>query len=111
MKILFIVNLIAFIINIGLYIIEPVLGLFAQIGLGLLQILSALRMSLETNKINKKAQKNLVRYWLSIFIWVLLGLIVCILFDSVLAFKIMIIICPMSIAFYFVTITYLTQLK
>lgn len=100
-------NTLFYLTIVGLYIYESVLGALGQIGLGIFQLVYAICISLNNEKLSFIGKKMMKVYWSSIIIW----LITCIIlgFLGVLEhqFEIMMAIIPMLIGLYFTVVIYL----
>lgn len=109
MKISFQFNLTLYLIVIGLYIYQPILGALGQFLLGLIQLLLAIKISLEIDLGNDKTKKYLKYYWRTILIW-LSVITLIIIANQIEKHKILIMyVIPMAIGFYFLLVTYLIQ--
>ena len=109
MKSIYRFNLIIYLIVVGLYIYEPVSGALGQFGLGIFQLIFAIKMSLEKNNYSTLVIKHINTYWWSILFWIFSTIIIFVLFDYENFGEILLFVCPMLIGLYFVIITYLTQ--
>lgn len=104
-------NVTFYVLIIALYIYEPIIGALSQIGLGVFQLVLAIKLSLEKNTYSLLAQKALKIYWYAILIWII-GIIIISLIPLIEAlFITLIYIVPMTLGFYFTIITYLIQKK
>lgn len=103
MKKIYIINKIALIITLVLYV-TIVLGLYAQIVLGTIQVVSALILFFFWKQFSKKTKEQLYIYWTIVIAYGICWLndLKSLNEDFVLIFGVMII--PMSIAIYFVHI-------
>jgi hypothetical protein len=109
MKISFHFNLTLYLIVIGLYIYQPILGALGQFLIGLIQLLLAIKIALEIDLFNDKTKKYLKYYWRIILIWLFLITLI-IIANQIEKYNILIMcIIPMIIGFYFLLVTYLIQ--
>lgn len=110
MKILHHINCFIYFTTIGFYasVYLIILGAYAQIALGVTQLIIALILILSFNKLNKKVKKMIVYYWI-----ITLSLLSFLLYkhysQSLSNEMISLFIIPMLIASYFVYLTYLNQ--
>lgn len=116
MKILFYINVLVYILTAGLYISVryAMFGMYAQVLLGLVQLLSAAILFFFYRSFTKKIQKNFIGYWLSAIM-----ILSFIIFDfgttglNILADKtlqiLFVFVIPMIIATHFIRLTYLIQ--
>ncbi|AUC75499.1 hypothetical protein [Olleya sp. Bg11-27] len=102
MRIIYLINKIALITTLILYL-TIFLGLYAQIVLGTLQVISALGLLFIWNKLSIKNKKELLVYWL-LTITYGLGWLATDNINNGFIVVFLIIIIPISIAIYFVTI-------
>ncbi|WP_033959248.1 hypothetical protein [Psychroserpens jangbogonensis] len=103
MKIIYLINKIALIITLALYL-TIVFGLYAQIVLGAIQVICALTLFLFWKKFSNKTREQLYIYWTVVISYGLCWLIDWTNFNDSFTFIFGIIIVPMSIAIYFVYI-------
>ncbi len=109
MKTIHRINTVIYLTIIGLYIFQPILGALAQIGLGITQLIFAIKMTLEIEALSTLTTKCIKGYWLSIVLWLLVILLLSIFSNLDNYFISLFLVCPMIIGFYFVIITYLSQ--
>ncbi|MFY0630731.1 MAG: hypothetical protein JXR05_10140 [Flavobacteriaceae bacterium] len=105
MKFLYYLNLLSFASVVCCYIFESVYGPLGQIPLALIQITSALILH-QDYSIAKKKRKLIDIYFYSVISWIILFIIIGNLFSYAYIFTAFLFYIPMSIALYFVIITY-----
>lgn len=104
-------NLIIYLIVIGLYLYQPILGAIGQFALGIIQLILAIKITLEVHLISNKTKSLIKYYWLSIFIWTCL-LVFLIITSQIEKFsKIILYVVPMTIGLYFLVVIYLIKKK
>lgn len=109
MKIIYIINKIILITTLLLYL-TVYLGLYSQIALGVIQVLSSLALIFFWKRIEEKQRLQLFKYWIVTILYGLIAIPFWDYFDNnTLTAILTFIIIPMSIAIYFFTI--LNQLK
>lgn len=101
MRLLYIINKIALILNLLLYL-TFFYGLYAQIILGTLQILTAIIVFFFWKKIPKKSKERIYIYWGLVTIYSLFWVFDMNNFNNIYSLLIGMILIPMSIAIYFV---------
>ncbi len=103
MKKIYLINQLIFIITLILYL-TIVLGLYAQIILGIFQVLSSLLLIFHWKTFSYKTKKLLQTYWLIIIIYGFMWLFDWKIYNSPYVVIIGIMILPMMIAGYFLYI-------
>lgn len=100
MKKIYIINKISFIITLVLYL-TIVFGLYAQIVLGAIQVLSSLFLIIFWKKISKKSKEKIFIYWILVSIYGVCWFSDWANFDETFTIIFGVMIVPMSIATYF----------
>lgn len=100
MKIIYLINKYALVTTLILYL-TIILGLYAQVVLGAVQVLSALSIFFLWKKLNKNDKHNLLVYWTFVLTY---GLCWWVEINLQQLWWVGIIVIPMSIAIYFVWI-------
>ncbi len=107
MKNLCFTNTLFYLLVIGLYLYEPILGALGQIGLGSFQFIIALKLISEVKKENNIGHKNLKMYFRIMLIWLTLFIIFMCTKIITDYYIVILFISPMVIGLYFVVVTYL----
>ena len=111
MKIIYYINKFALTITLVLYL-TVFYGLFAQIALGAIQLLSALILFIYWKKFDSSTKKRIKYYWVAVIIYGLLWLLDWTFVNELLVLIIGVILFPMLIASYFInTLNYIKNLK
>ncbi len=101
MKTLYRINLIAIIITLLLYV-TIIFGMYAQIILGALQLISGLIVIFYLNKLSNKSREKIYIYWILVFLYVIAWNLDWQNFDKYILSIIIPFVIPMLIACYFV---------
>jgi len=101
-------NTTVYLIVIAIYLYQPVYGALSQIGLGILQLVLAIRLSLDLKEFKPIGRKALRIYWYTVLVWFISFLILIFGLTDEHYVLVFVYIVPMSIGLYFVLVTYLT---
>lgn len=100
MKLIYYINKF-FLITTGVLYLTIILGLYAQVVLGGIQLISALLIFIYWNKFTEKTKKMIYIYWSSVLVYGSLWLIDWNFLNDMILFIGGIILLPMSLAVYF----------
>ena len=101
-------NLVFYFTVIASYLYNPILGAIFQFGLGVFQLIIAIIIKINSNKLTSISKSLINYYWLSILIWIIV--IISSSMNSYLEsnFKLLLLIIPMMIGFYLVIVSYIS---
>ncbi len=102
-------NTTVYLIVIALYLYEPIYGALGQIGLGVFQLVLAIKLSMDAKEFKPFGRKVLKIYWYAVLLWFISFLILIVRWvDKDFGLTIVNIV-PMTIGLYFVAVTYLVS--
>lgn len=88
------------------YLIEPLLGAFCQIPLGIFQLIVAWILKVDSKKLSKSFQSLINYYWISVLVWFVI--VIATIYSAIIDnyFIPVLLVIPMIIGFYLVIVTH-----
>lgn len=99
-------NIVFYSTVIVLFIVEPIIGAFSQLGLGIFQLIIALKLKVDEDKLNQQTKRLINIYWISFLVWLVILILSIITSYIDTFFRLIVFVIPMIIGFNLVFVTY-----